>query len=81
MRFKGYYAKISISFELMRRKRYWWGYGNWEVVGTASKVVEEPMAIVGTDVKELESSPRLISVRRTDINSRLKILIDLLESK
>ena len=56
MRFKGYYAKISISFELMRRKRYWWGYGNWEVVGTASKVVEEPMAIVGTDVKELESS-------------------------
>ena len=24
----------------MRRKRYWWGYGNWEVVGTASKVVE-----------------------------------------
>lgn len=56
MRFKGYYAKISISFELMRRKRYWWGYGNWEVAGTASKVVEEPMAVIGTNVKELEPS-------------------------
>lgn len=56
MRFKGYYAKTSISFELMRRKRYWWGYGNWELVGTASKLVEEPMAVIGTDVKELESA-------------------------
>ena len=56
MRFKGYYAKTSITFELMRRKRYWWGYGNWELAGTASKVVEEPMAVIGTDVKELEPS-------------------------
>ncbi len=56
MRFKGFYAKTSISFELMRRKRHWWGYGSWEIVGTASKLVEEPMAIVGTDVKELEPS-------------------------
>ncbi len=56
MRFKGFYAKTSVSFELMRRKRHWWGYGSWEIVGTTSKVIEEPMAIVGTDVKELEPS-------------------------
>ncbi len=54
MRFKGYYAKTSVSFELLRRERYWWGFGSWEIVGTTSKVIEEPMAIVGTDVKELE---------------------------
>ena len=56
MRFKGFYAKTSVSFELLRRKRYWWGFGSWEMVGTTSKVIEEPMAIVGTDVKELEPS-------------------------
>lgn len=53
MRFKGYYGKIAVKVELMRRKRYWWGYGSWEKVGVTTKMLEEPIAVVGTEVKEL----------------------------
>jgi len=53
MRFKGYYGKIAVKVELMRRKRYWWGYGSWEKVGVTTKMLKEPIAVVGTEVKEL----------------------------
>lgn len=53
IRFLGYYAKVSVDIELLRRKIYWWGYGEWEKVGITSKVIQEPVAIVGTDAKEI----------------------------
>lgn len=53
IRFLGYYAKVSLDIELLRRRVYWWGYGEWEKVGITSKIIQEPVAMVGTEVKEI----------------------------
>lgn len=56
MREKGYYKKVKVKLELIRRKvSFWTGPGPWEVYGTGHKYFEEPAAIVGFEVKELSN--------------------------
>ncbi|PCJ16581.1 MAG: hypothetical protein COB02_15900 [Candidatus Cloacimonadota bacterium] len=56
MREKGYYKKVKVTVELLRRKTSFWGSpGPWKVYGQSVKYFEEPSAIVGFEVKELDS--------------------------
>lgn len=56
VREKGYYKKVKVKLELIRRKvSFWTGPGPWEVYGTGHKYFEEPAAVVGFEVKELSN--------------------------
>jgi hypothetical protein len=53
-RSKGYYGKLRLTLELLRRKRRWWGSSDWEVVGRTIQIQEEPRALVATDARVLD---------------------------
>jgi hypothetical protein len=51
----GYYQNVAVTFEVLRRERYWWGgTGEWEKYGHTLRNVEEPRAVLTTEVKELD---------------------------
>lgn len=49
----GYYDKVSVKIEILRRKRSFWGDGPWEVYGHTYQAQELPRAILTTEIKEL----------------------------
>jgi hypothetical protein len=55
MRSHGYYQKVAVKLQVLRRERYWWGgTGDWEVHGSSTKMMEEPRALVATEARELD---------------------------
>jgi hypothetical protein len=55
MRSVGYYQKVAVTLQVLRREKKWWGgSGEWELHGTAVRYFEEPRAIVATEAKELD---------------------------
>lgn len=54
IRFKAFNQKVAVKVEVLRRKRYWWGYGDWEIYGSTTRMMEEPTAVVGREVEELD---------------------------
>gem|GEM_PF-1054373 len=51
----GYYEKVSVKIELLRRKRSFWGTGPWESYGYTYLTREEPRALITTEARELPS--------------------------
>jgi len=50
----GYYGKLRLTLELLRRKRRWWGSSEWEVIGATTQIHEEPRALVATEARILD---------------------------
>ena len=49
----GYYNKVSVKIEILRRKRSFWGDGPWESYGSTYQSQEIPRAVLTTEIKEL----------------------------
>jgi hypothetical protein len=49
----GFYEKVSVKIEILRRKRSFWGTGEWESHGHTYITREEPRALLTTEAREL----------------------------
>ena len=49
----GFYEKVSVKIEMLRRKKSFWGNGEWKSFGYTYITREEPRALLTTEAKEL----------------------------